>query len=206
MPLGKDPDRTDTSCTCEYIGKLGPCPDTSSEVVVAVGLERGLIRETCGTGRLLERRDPDAVAARRVHGDLPTVEEFARAIVIAANDPLSRVLLADQGTAQDLRAALEATARQARELDADGRAIAQNCSPPEGRSRSGSTSPSAWLPSTPSSFVFSSVGPTRRWPRSRHGPTLATSGWRPRRENDSSGCSPAQARDEAACGARYFAR
>jgi 3-oxoacyl-[acyl-carrier protein] reductase len=35
--------------------------------------------------RLLERRDPDAVAARRVHGDLPTIEEFASAIVRATN-------------------------------------------------------------------------------------------------------------------------
>lgn len=34
--------------------------------------------------RLLERRDPGAVAARRDHGSLPTVEEFARAIVNAA--------------------------------------------------------------------------------------------------------------------------
>lgn len=35
--------------------------------------------------RLLERRDPDAVAARRIHGNLPTVEEFASAIVTAAS-------------------------------------------------------------------------------------------------------------------------
>jgi 3-oxoacyl-[acyl-carrier protein] reductase len=35
--------------------------------------------------RLLERRDPDAVAARRVHGDLPTIDEFASAIVRATN-------------------------------------------------------------------------------------------------------------------------
>jgi 3-oxoacyl-[acyl-carrier protein] reductase len=34
--------------------------------------------------RLLERRDPDAVAARRLHGNLPTVEEFASAIATAA--------------------------------------------------------------------------------------------------------------------------
>ncbi|WP_137872993.1 SDR family oxidoreductase [Rhodococcus sp. Q] len=33
--------------------------------------------------RLLERRNPGAVAARRGHGSLPTVEEFARAIVDA---------------------------------------------------------------------------------------------------------------------------
>lgn len=35
--------------------------------------------------RLLERRDPDAVAARRIHGNLPTVEEFASAIVTASD-------------------------------------------------------------------------------------------------------------------------
>lgn len=33
--------------------------------------------------RLLERRDPDAVAARTEHGALPTVEEFATAIADA---------------------------------------------------------------------------------------------------------------------------
>ncbi|WP_084477829.1 SDR family oxidoreductase [Nocardia jejuensis] len=33
--------------------------------------------------RLLERRDPDAVSARRDHGDLPTVEEFAAAVADA---------------------------------------------------------------------------------------------------------------------------
>jgi 3-oxoacyl-[acyl-carrier protein] reductase len=38
--------------------------------------------------RLLARRDPDAVAARRSHGDLPTIDEFAGAIVQAANAPL----------------------------------------------------------------------------------------------------------------------
>lgn len=37
--------------------------------------------------RLLERRKPDAVASRRIHGDLPTVAEFARAIVTAATGP-----------------------------------------------------------------------------------------------------------------------
>ena len=35
--------------------------------------------------RLLERRDPDAVADRRVHGDLPTVPQFAEAIVAAVD-------------------------------------------------------------------------------------------------------------------------
>lgn len=39
--------------------------------------------------RLLARRDPDAVAARRVHGDLPTVEEFAGAVATAALDPVA---------------------------------------------------------------------------------------------------------------------
>ncbi|WP_051288730.1 SDR family oxidoreductase [Mycobacterium sp. URHD0025] len=37
--------------------------------------------------RLLARRDPDAVEARRLHGSLPTVEEFAGAIAGAALDP-----------------------------------------------------------------------------------------------------------------------
>jgi 3-oxoacyl-[acyl-carrier protein] reductase len=37
--------------------------------------------------RLLERRDPDAVAARRAAGPLPTVSEFARAIVRATQEP-----------------------------------------------------------------------------------------------------------------------
>lgn len=35
--------------------------------------------------RLLQRRDPDAVASRRAHGALPTVEQFASAIVAAVN-------------------------------------------------------------------------------------------------------------------------
>ncbi|MCI4674062.1 SDR family oxidoreductase [Candidatus Mycolicibacterium alkanivorans] len=35
--------------------------------------------------RLLERRDPASVAARRAHAPLPTVEEFAAAIVTAIN-------------------------------------------------------------------------------------------------------------------------
>ncbi|MEC3957806.1 SDR family oxidoreductase [Nocardia sp. CDC153] len=37
--------------------------------------------------RLLERRDPDAVTARRDHGDLPTVEEFATAVANATTSP-----------------------------------------------------------------------------------------------------------------------
>ncbi|MGW3281152.1 SDR family oxidoreductase [Nocardia rhamnosiphila] len=37
--------------------------------------------------RLLERRDPDAVAARRTHGPLPTVDDFAAAIVAAIDAP-----------------------------------------------------------------------------------------------------------------------
>ncbi|WP_166904360.1 SDR family oxidoreductase [Mycobacterium sp. DL440] len=39
--------------------------------------------------RLLARRDPDAVAARTLHGALPSVEEFARAIVVAALEPVT---------------------------------------------------------------------------------------------------------------------
>jgi 3-oxoacyl-[acyl-carrier protein] reductase len=42
--------------------------------------------------RLLGRRDPSAVAARRAHGALPTVDEFASTIVSTA---LARDLLAD---------------------------------------------------------------------------------------------------------------
>lgn len=37
--------------------------------------------------RLLQRRDPDAVASRRAHGALPTVYQFASAIVGAVNSP-----------------------------------------------------------------------------------------------------------------------
>ena len=37
--------------------------------------------------RLLQRRDPDAVQARRVHGTLPTVHEFSGAIVSAVTMP-----------------------------------------------------------------------------------------------------------------------
>lgn len=37
--------------------------------------------------RLLERRDPDAVAARRTHGPLPTVDHFASAIAEAIDAP-----------------------------------------------------------------------------------------------------------------------
>jgi PadR family transcriptional regulator, regulatory protein AphA len=39
---------------------------------------------------------------------------------------LLHLLLGDQGSVKDLRAALETTARQARELDADGRALVQD--------------------------------------------------------------------------------
>jgi 3-oxoacyl-[acyl-carrier protein] reductase len=39
------------------------------------------------TVRLLERRDPDAVAARRAAARLPTIPEFASAIVRAAQEP-----------------------------------------------------------------------------------------------------------------------
>lgn len=35
--------------------------------------------------RLLQRREPDAVESRRAHGELPTVEQFASAIVTAVN-------------------------------------------------------------------------------------------------------------------------
>ena len=38
--------------------------------------------------RLFERRDPDAVAARRAVAPLPTVSEFARAIVRAIQEPV----------------------------------------------------------------------------------------------------------------------
>jgi 3-oxoacyl-[acyl-carrier protein] reductase len=38
--------------------------------------------------RLLERRNPDAVAARRHHGDLPTIAQFAAAIVDAIDEPV----------------------------------------------------------------------------------------------------------------------
>ncbi|MGA7052678.1 MAG: SDR family oxidoreductase [Mycobacterium sp.] len=37
--------------------------------------------------RLLERRDPGTVAERRAHGPLPTVEQFAGAVVAATIDP-----------------------------------------------------------------------------------------------------------------------
>lgn len=37
--------------------------------------------------RLLHRRDPDAVAARRAQGDLPTIEQFASGIVAAVTTP-----------------------------------------------------------------------------------------------------------------------
>jgi 3-oxoacyl-[acyl-carrier protein] reductase len=37
--------------------------------------------------RLLQRRDPEAVQARRVHGTLPTVHEFSSAIVSAVTMP-----------------------------------------------------------------------------------------------------------------------
>lgn len=37
--------------------------------------------------RLLHRRDPDAVASRRVHGELPTVAQFASAIATAVTGP-----------------------------------------------------------------------------------------------------------------------
>ncbi|KEF94881.1 hypothetical protein K883_05305 [Mycobacterium sp. TKK-01-0059] len=37
--------------------------------------------------RLLQRRDPDAVEARRAHGPLPTLDEFAAAIAAAAFNP-----------------------------------------------------------------------------------------------------------------------
>ncbi|WP_175041255.1 hypothetical protein [Nocardia terpenica] len=37
-----------------------------------------------GSSRALERRDPDAVAARTQHGPLPTMAEFATAVADAA--------------------------------------------------------------------------------------------------------------------------
>ncbi|MVU80605.1 SDR family NAD(P)-dependent oxidoreductase [Nocardia sp. ET3-3] len=40
--------------------------------------------------RLLERRDPEAVTARRDHGDLPTVEEFATAVADATTSDTAR--------------------------------------------------------------------------------------------------------------------
>lgn len=39
--------------------------------------------------RLLARRDPDAVWARQIHGTLPTIGEFASAIVDAAVEPVT---------------------------------------------------------------------------------------------------------------------
>jgi 3-oxoacyl-[acyl-carrier protein] reductase len=38
--------------------------------------------------RLLQRRDPEAIEARRAHGPLPTLDEFAAAIAAAALDPV----------------------------------------------------------------------------------------------------------------------
>ncbi|GAB2531583.1 SDR family oxidoreductase [Nocardia heshunensis] len=62
--------------------------------------------------RLLERRDPDAVTARRDHGDLPTVEDFATAVADATtvDAPLGHTIyvggqdyLADTATASGSR-------------------------------------------------------------------------------------------------------
>ncbi|APA99501.1 SDR family oxidoreductase [Nocardia seriolae] len=63
--------------------------------------------------RLLERRDPDAVTARRDHGDLPTVEEFATAVAdaTALDAPLGHtVYVGGQDYVSDATAA-PATAR-----------------------------------------------------------------------------------------------
>ncbi|MGV8874765.1 MAG: SDR family oxidoreductase [Rhodococcus sp. (in: high G+C Gram-positive bacteria)] len=52
-------------------------------VVVSGDMIEGTIVVT-----LLERRNPDAVAARIAHGALPTVAEFAAAVVTAAVEPI----------------------------------------------------------------------------------------------------------------------
>ena len=88
--------------------------------------------------RLVERGHADAevIEGRRRQRTRYTITPKGRAALEAwlGTEPapptlevegLLRVLLSDQGTAKDLCAALEATARQARVLDADGRAIAR---------------------------------------------------------------------------------
>lgn len=55
--------------------------------------------------KLLARRDPEAVAARQIHGDLPTVEEFAAAIVEAALKPATTGETVYVGGADYVRAA-----------------------------------------------------------------------------------------------------
>jgi 3-oxoacyl-[acyl-carrier protein] reductase len=54
---------------------------------IALVVVSGDMLDGSPTVRLLERRDPDAVAARRAAARLPTVSEFARAIVRAIQEP-----------------------------------------------------------------------------------------------------------------------
>ena len=64
---------------------MGPILEANgiSLVVVSGDMIDGTI-----TVRLLEQRDPDAVAARRAVAPLPTVSEFARAIVRGIQEPV----------------------------------------------------------------------------------------------------------------------
>jgi PadR family transcriptional regulator, regulatory protein AphA len=81
-------------------------------------VERGHAHAEVVEGRRRQRtRYTITPAGRRALEDWLGTEPAPPALEI---EGLLRVLLADQGTAKDLRAAVEATARQARELRADG--------------------------------------------------------------------------------------
>jgi 3-oxoacyl-[acyl-carrier protein] reductase len=60
-------------------------PTLEAKGVALVVISGDMIDGTI-TVRLLERRDPDAVAARRAAAPLPTVSEFASAIVRATQE------------------------------------------------------------------------------------------------------------------------
>jgi len=60
-------------------------PDLTARGIALVVVSSDMIEDTV-TVRLLERTDPGAVAARRAVGPLPTIAEFAHAIVRATHD------------------------------------------------------------------------------------------------------------------------
>lgn len=63
-------------------------PELSSRGIELVVVSGDMIEGTIVV-TLLERRNPDAVAARTAHGSLPTIAEFASAVVDAIVEPIA---------------------------------------------------------------------------------------------------------------------
>ncbi|MCZ4521140.1 SDR family oxidoreductase [Rhodococcus ruber] len=75
--------RAGEDALCEMI------PEFNSRGIELVVVSGDMIEGTIVV-TLLERRNPDAVAARTAHGALPTVAEFATAVVAACVDPIEK--------------------------------------------------------------------------------------------------------------------